>query len=139
ALIDHSLLRRSGGPRDEPRYQMLETVREYAHDCLEASGEAEVMYRRHAAYFLASAEAADERPPSGPTTLTAADPTWAVRLRLCGPRLAAWLNRLEADHDNLRAALDWVAHRGEPEALLRLARAIATFWFFRGPYEEGRA
>src|SRR5690606_20953032 len=46
ALIDHSLLRRSGGPGDEPRYQMLETVREYALDCLEASAEAEVIHRR---------------------------------------------------------------------------------------------
>ena len=64
---------------------------------------------------------------------------WAVRLKLIGPRQTDWLNRLEADHDNLRAALDWLAHSGEPEAFLRLARSLSIFWLFRGPYEEGRA
>ena len=64
---------------------------------------------------------------------------WALRRKLLGPRQTDWLNRLEADHDNLRAALDWLAHAAEPEAFLRLARSLSLFWLFRGPYEEGRA
>ena len=62
-----------------------------------------------------------------------------MRLKLIGARQAGWLNRLEADHDNLRAALDWLARWGEPEAFLRLARSLSIFWLFHGPFEEGRA
>ena len=61
---------------------------------------------------------------------------WALRRKLIGPHLADWLNRLEADHDNLRAALDWLAHSAELEAFLRLARSLSLFWLF-GPYEGG--
>jgi len=61
-----------------------------------------------------------------------------TRLRLTGGYQTPWLNHLEADHDNLRAALDWLARRGEPEILLRLVSSLSIFWLFRGPYEEGR-
>jgi non-specific serine/threonine protein kinase len=139
ALIDHSLLRQSAAYDAEPRYTMLETVREYARDCLDASDESDVIHRQHAAFYTAFAEAADESPSTWRMLPANAFPVWAVRLKLIGPRQADWLNRLEADHDNLRAALDWLAHRGEPEALLRLARSLSIFWLFRGPFEEGRA
>jgi non-specific serine/threonine protein kinase len=139
SLIDHSLLRQSLASGDEPRYIMLETVREYARDRLDASDEADVIHRRHAAFFLALAEAADESPSTRLTMSATAGSFWALRRKLIGPHLADWLNRLEADHDNLRAALDWLAHSAEPEAFLRLARSLSLFWLFRGPYEEGRA
>jgi predicted ATPase/DNA-binding CsgD family transcriptional regulator len=139
SLINHSLMHQSAAFGNEPRYTMLETVREYARDCLDASGESNTVQRRHASFFSAFAEAADGNPSTWRTRSATANPVWAVRLRLRGPRQTDWLNRLEADHDNLRAALDWLAHRGEPEAFLRLARSLANYWFFRGPYEEGRA
>ncbi len=139
SLIDHSLLQQSAVSGDEPRYTMLETVREYALDRLDASDEGDVIHRQHAAFFTAFAEAADGSPSTWRTMSATAGPVWAVRLKLLGPRQTNWLNRLEADHDNLRAALDWLAHWGEPEAFLRLARSLSIFWLFRGPYEEGRA
>lgn len=137
SLIDHSLLQSatSGG---EPRYSMLETVREFARDRLDASEEGDAIHRAHAAFFLAFAEAADERPSPGVTTAATVSGFWALRLRLAGSRLARWLDRLEAEHDNLRAALNWQAHRGEPRDFLRLARSLSIFWLFRGPFEEGR-
>jgi predicted ATPase/DNA-binding CsgD family transcriptional regulator len=156
SLIDHSLLGQSdasgdetspssrvpaervAGPGGEPRYTMLETVREYARDRLDASDEADVIHRQHAAFFTAFAEAADESPSIWGTLPATTLPVWTVRLKLIGPRQAGWLNRLEADHDNLRAALDWLARWGEPEAFLRLARSLSIFWLFHGPFEEGR-
>ena len=151
ALIDHSLLQQrvlsgdetppsgGGGLGGEPRYTMLETVREYARDRLDASDEGDVIRRQHAAFFLAFAESGDESPLTRLTPAATAGSFWALRRKLTGRRLAKWLNRLEADHENLRAALDWLAHSAEPDAFLRLARSLALFWLFRGPYEDGRA
>ena len=87
SLVDQSLLRPVDGPADEPRYLMLETVREYARERLEASGEADDIRRRHAAWFLALAETAEPE--------------------LVGPAQERWLDRLEDEHPNLRAALAW--------------------------------
>ena len=119
ALIEHSLIRLSAGADGKPRYQMLETVREYARDRLAAFGEDEIIQSRHAVFFLALAEATG----------------WELDRR----HLPDKIQQLEADHDNLRAALDWLAHRGEPEAFLRLARSLKMLWIFHGPHEEGRA
>jgi predicted ATPase/DNA-binding CsgD family transcriptional regulator len=119
ALVEQSLLREEDGPGDHPRYVMLETVREFARDHLDASAERDVIHRRHAMFFLALAETAERQ--------------------LIGPHQAAWTHRLGSDHDNLRAALDWLAHSGEPEAFLRLACSLWRFWLYRGPYEEGRS
>jgi predicted ATPase/DNA-binding CsgD family transcriptional regulator len=137
SLIDHSLLRQSAESVDQPRYVMLETIREYARDCLHVSGEIDAVQRRHAAFFAGFAEVTDGSPSTSRTASATAHAFWVTRLR--GPRQTSWLNRLEADHDNMRAALDWFAHWGEPEAFLRLAQTLAAFWFFRGPYEEGRS
>jgi predicted ATPase/DNA-binding CsgD family transcriptional regulator len=139
ALIDHSLLRQRAGPGSEPRYTMLETVREYASDCLDASNEGDVVQRQHAAFFVAFAEAVDGLPSAWKSMPATAGGFWTMRLKLIGPRQMDWLNRLEADHDNLRASLDWHAHWGKPETFLRLASSLSLFWLFRGPYEEGRA
>ncbi len=97
---------------------MLETVREYGLERLADSGEEDAVRRAHAAHFLALAEAA------APAIEATADP--------------ALLDRLAAEHDNLRAALAWASQRGETATLARLAVALAWFWFYLGHFREGR-
>jgi predicted ATPase/transcriptional regulator with XRE-family HTH domain len=120
SLVEQSLLRPIPGATDEPRYQMLETVREYASERLAASGEEAGIRDAHAAFCLALAERAE--------------------LELTGPAQSAWLDRLEVEHDNLRAAQGWVSTRDAPTAIgVRLAGALWRFWWRRGHYREGRA
>ncbi len=97
---------------------MLETIREYALQKLAASGEEDESRRAHAAHYLAFAEAAVPE--------------------LTGPSQAAWLKRLESDHDNLRAALRCALDAGSGETALRLASALWAFWLARGYLGEGR-
>jgi predicted ATPase/class 3 adenylate cyclase/Tfp pilus assembly protein PilF len=119
SLLEKSLLRQEEGPEGEPRFVMLETVQEYAHEKLEESGEAEEIKRAHAEYFLALAEEADPA--------------------LKGPDQMEWLRRLEAEHDNMRAALSWAIGRQEKVELgIRLAGALWRFWWTRGYDSEGR-
>jgi predicted ATPase/DNA-binding CsgD family transcriptional regulator len=116
-LVDQSLLRQSEGPEGEPRFGMLETIREYAAERLEVSGDGETVRRRHTEHYLALAEQA--------------------AAELTGPRQVAWLDRLEREHDNLRAALGWALERDEAELGLRLAAALWRFWELRGHLSEG--
>ena len=95
-------------PRLEPRVTFLETIREYALEQLEESGETEVTRARHTAHYLALAEAAAPA--------------------LSGPDGLAWRARLASEHDNLRAALGWLLRRGDAARALRLAGALARFW-----------
>jgi len=120
-LVAKSLLQPQGEDvaGGEPRFMMLETIREYAEERLAASGEAERVRRRHAAYYLNMAEGAEPG--------------------LHGPAQADWLARLEADQDNLRAALHWARERGDAEIGLRLAGALYLFWHMRGYAAEGQA
>ena len=118
SLVDKSLLREEEGPGGEPRFVMLETVHEYAREKLEESGEAEELRRLHAEYFLALAEEAEPE--------------------LKGARQYEWLERLEAEHDNMRAALSWLLEDGDVEPGLRLAGALRRFWHVRGYFDEGR-
>ena len=118
SLVDKSLLRQEEGPGGEPRFVMLETVHEFAREKLEHSGEAEEVRRRHAEYFLTLAEEAYPE--------------------LRGPDQPEWLERLEAEHDNMRAALTWASERKEAEVALGLAGALSWFWSVRGYYSEGR-
>ena len=111
SLVDKSLVRHAEG-----RFAMLETIREYAAEQLAASGEAERMRVRHADRFLALAEGAEVELREGPKEL---------------------LDRLEREHDNLRAALDQLASSGEGERELRLAGAVGRFWYLRGHLLEG--
>jgi predicted ATPase len=117
ALVEQSLLRSEAGPEDEPRFRMLQTIREYAAAQLEAGGKAEETRRRHAAYYLSQAE---EAAPE-----------------LTGPEQVAWLERLERDLDNLRAALGWAREHSQITSGLRLAGALARFWRERGYGSEG--
>jgi non-specific serine/threonine protein kinase len=119
SLVDKSLIRQTTGADGEPRFTMLETIYEYARERLAASVEQEAIRRKHAAVFLALAEAAETE--------------------LEGAKQATWLNRLQQEHDNLRAALDWVAEQGDTDTGLRFARALRLFWFMRGHLTEGRA
>jgi predicted ATPase/class 3 adenylate cyclase len=118
SLVDKSLLRQQEQAEGEPRFQMLETIREYALECLTASGEGEAARRAHADYYLALAERGEPE--------------------LTGPRQVMWLNRLEAEHDNLRAALEWLGQKAEAEQSLRLGGALWRFWVVRGHLREGR-
>src|SRR5215204_5570393 len=117
ALLDASLLQSEelGG---ETRYTMLETVREFAQERLEASGEESVTRDRHAHYFLDLAER-----------------THAVIFKTPTPAL---LDVIERDHDNLRTALTWSRDTGDHHTLLRLAGALAFFWYYRGYLGEGQ-
>ena len=115
ALVDSSLVRPQTR-RDQPRFSLLETIREYARDRLRGSGDWEQAHDRHAAYFLALAEPA------------AAD--------LAGPGQLAWLDRLEAEHDNLRAAMSWLARHGPLEQAVHLSLATQRFWWLRGHAAE---
>ncbi|HEX5963529.1 MAG TPA: adenylate/guanylate cyclase domain-containing protein, partial [Gemmatimonadales bacterium] len=116
-LSEHSLLRPVAGPAGEPRFTMLETIREYGLERLEQGGEAETTRRAHTEFFLALVEGAEPK--------------------LTSPEQLVWLERLEAEHDNLRAALDWALVR-DSQMALRLAGGLAWFWFFRGYLREGR-
>jgi predicted ATPase/class 3 adenylate cyclase len=118
SLLDKSLLRQEEGAGGEPRFVMLETIHEFANVRLEESGEAGELRRLHAEYFLAVAEEADPA--------------------LKGPEQEMWLERLEPDHNNMRAALSWAMGRGESELGLRLAGALWRFWWMRGYFDEGR-
>jgi predicted ATPase len=112
SLADKNLLRH----RDD-RFWMLESIREYADERLEETDEADRLRRRHAEHLLALAEEAEPH-------------LWASS--------AEWLDRLEREHDNLRAALDRLEASGESEVVLRLAGAVSEFWDERGHQTEGR-
>ncbi len=118
SLVDKSLLRQEEGLEGEPRFSMLQTIREYALERLEESGEAEGTRQRHAEYFLAFAE--------------------EVEPKLKGSQQIEWFDRLEEEHDNFRAALSWSLELGETEMGLRLVGALMWLWGVRGYYGEGR-
>jgi predicted ATPase len=118
SLIDKNLLRQKEGQAGEPRFVMLRTLREYALERLEEHGEAETIRRTHGEYFLAFAEEAEPH--------------------LTGPQQAAWLEHLETEHGNLRAALTWAEACGEGDLELRLAGALGWFWWLHGHLNEGR-
>jgi predicted ATPase len=152
SLLDQSLVRQAE-VNGEPRFSMLETIREYALERLEESGEAQALRERHARHFMALAEAAEPE--------------------LVGSRQSEWFNRLDVERDNLRTALAWsltdtetrpalrgsdasqadkLAERREhgtsslalpisaaaAEVGWRLAGALERFWELRGPWSDGR-
>jgi predicted ATPase len=118
ALLNQSLLQQTAEPDGEPRLFMLETIREYALERLVTSGEGDMLRRQHAAFYMALAEAAEPK---------VQDATQNI-----------WLDRLEREHDNLRAALGWALAGGDLEAGIRLASALWPFWYMRGYGSEGR-
>jgi tetratricopeptide (TPR) repeat protein len=117
SLVDKSLIRRDEGDI-EPRFAMLETIREYALDRLAERPEADELRRRHAEHLLALMETTEPE--------------------LRGPEQPRWIQRLETEHDNLRTALRWLLDVGEADLGLRLAAASSQFWYMRGLVSEGR-
>jgi len=115
SLVDKSLVRQEEGPGDEPRFSLLETIREYALDRLAAAGEHEETARRHAEFFLAFTDEA------GPA--------------LVGADQGQWLDRVAAEHENLRAVLEWSLGPGDLETGLRLAGALRRYWEAFAPSE----
>ena len=118
SLVDKSLLRQETQTDGEPRLLILETIREYALERLADSGEADAMRRKHATFFLALAEEAYPR--------------------MFSAELSTWYRRLEIEHNNLRAALQWTLEHQEAEMGLRLAGALSRFWRTHNHVREGR-
>jgi len=118
-LADKSLLTYAHSRQvDEPHFSMLETVREYAREELVRSGEAASYHRRHAIYYLALAEQAEPE--------------------MRGAHQKLWFDRLEDEHDNLRAALQWSLNEDDAELSLLLCGWLTMFWYYRGYTSEGR-
>jgi predicted ATPase/transcriptional regulator with XRE-family HTH domain len=117
SLVDQSLLQ-VAETDEEPRFGMLETVREYGLEQLDAAGEAAVVRDRHLAWYLTLANQAARR--------------------IGGAEREVWLDRLEVERDNIRTALQWSSLERQQEAGLRLAAALEDFWYIRGYAAEGR-
>jgi len=119
-LLDKSLVQPQQGVGGEPRFTMLETIHEYAQEQLEASGEAAALQERRADYFLRVALEADPQ--------------------MYGPEREVWMERLDREDANLRAALAWSkADKSAGQTGLRLVGALAFYWALRGSVREGRA
>ena len=119
-LINKSLVNvraRSEEPKSETRYEMLETIREYAREKLDEFGETEQVRQRYRDFFIGFAEQAEPK--------------------LKGAQQFEWLNRFEVEHDNLRAVLQWTHEVGDMEAISRLAALLFWFWKRRGYLSEG--
>lgn len=117
SLLENNLLYLKEQSDGEQRLMMLETIREYGLVCLENSGETEVVRRAHAAYYAALAE--------------------EVEPKLISAEQSHWLRRLEQEHNNLRATLNWSLERGEIEMALRLGGALWLFWLLHAHSSEG--
>jgi predicted ATPase/class 3 adenylate cyclase len=118
SLVEQSLLLRRVDSDSEPRFWMLETIREYAYEQLESSGELETARRLHADWFTRLAEDLDSESRAGDQPASVA--------------------RLEADYANVRVAIGWAREARQGELLLRLATALWPFWSARGYVAEGR-
>ncbi len=116
SLVDKSLLVRVGD--GETRFRMLETIREFAEERLELTGEADAVRRRHAAWFLGLAQRAERF-------------IWSEHQTV-------WFDRVEWAHDNIRAALNWCLSGRDEETGVLLAASMHRFWFARGYIREGR-
>jgi predicted ATPase/class 3 adenylate cyclase len=118
SFVDKSLLRSTPDEDGEPRFRMLETIREYGLERLAEDGDAESVRSRYEDYFAALAIEAEPE--------------------LLGGRTKTWLDRLDREHDNLRRALQWTAADGRSEPALAMAAALWRFWQQRGHLAEGR-
>jgi predicted ATPase/class 3 adenylate cyclase len=118
SLVDRSLVRHNPASEGAVRFSMLETINEFATERLEASGEAPEFRRRHAEFIEQLTQEAEPR--------------------LRGEDHIRWLDRLEEEHDNIRAALDWAVEAADAQVALRIAAAMWRFWQLRGYVTEAR-
>ncbi|MCP2335799.1 BTAD domain-containing putative transcriptional regulator [Actinomadura rupiterrae] len=116
ALVDKSLVVVTDGPDGSPRYRMLETIRAYGLERLDEAGEAERVRRAHAEYFAGFAETAEPH--------------------LFRAEQLEWVARLNADQDNMHAALRWAVDVGDATLMVRFAAALGWYWFLRGRVNE---
>ena len=119
SLVDHSLLRVVTGRDDEPRYEMLQTIRDFASEMLVESGEEETFRSRLIEHYVALSD--------------------DVRSELVGSGSATWLKRVEAEIENLRSAHRWSIERGDAASAQRIASALPRFWEVQGNFTEGRS
>jgi predicted ATPase/class 3 adenylate cyclase len=115
-LVEHSLVRVLPAGTDADRYGLLETVREYAAERLAESPDAELVRERHALWLLQYAREAEGH--------------------FRGPDGTTWLDRVEQEHDNIRAGLTWLSDTGREESLGQLVAAVVTFWRLHGHFAE---
>ncbi len=118
-LVDNSLLRQTEGDNDNPRFVMLETIREYAVERLRASDEADVLQAKHRAYFVGLTEEAAPELAGGADQI-------------------AWFGRIGAELDNIRVVLRWGAEHDDAGIMLRIGVALREFWMTRAHLIEGR-
>ncbi len=111
-LVENSLVREDEDAEGGPRFDMLRTIQDFAQECLAQRTDRHRIHERHAAYYLEVAHQSSSLEGS-------------------------MLDRLEREHDNLRAALDWLADQGDAQGLLDLTLALSEFWLIRGYYGEG--
>ncbi len=116
-LVDASLVRRQQESEDEIRFSMLQVIREYAQEQLEASGEGDILRRRQALWLMELAEQAEPQ--------------------LFSQDGEMWLRRLDQEQANLRSALAWAESAGESEVALRIMGALADYWYLRGQIAQG--
>ncbi|HLX39870.1 MAG TPA: tetratricopeptide repeat protein [Ktedonobacteraceae bacterium] len=121
ALVDKSLLRQEEQATDEPRFLMLQTLREYGKECLASTGELAATRKAHALYYLTLAE--------------------EILPKLAGVMEAEWLDYLETEHENLHTALAWFLEQAPQEAerveqAVRFCTALIKFWEIRGYFQE---
>lgn len=118
ALVNHSLVYRRDDVTGEPRFGMLETIREYALERQLLQGETDMLRRRHAAYYRVLAE-----------------------MRYSGldeAQLADWLGERDLEYDNIRAALRWAIEQGDADVTMRMIGGLGRFWYLRGYAAEAR-
>jgi predicted ATPase len=119
SLVNKNVLRADRDSATEMRFALLETIREFAMEQLQASGEADSVGARHAAHYLAVAEQDELAYMQG------------------SPAHVQWLERMKHEQDNFRAALRWAAAQGASDVELRLAAALSSFWTMAGYAREG--
>ncbi len=120
SLIEKSLVIQAADLESQPRFRMLRTIHAYAREKLEEMGEIEAMSARHARYYLDLAERSEQHTRGG-------------------AQILGWLNRLQGEIGNLRAALDWSLSGGDALLGMRTASALVFFWVRRDHHSEGRA
>jgi predicted ATPase/DNA-binding CsgD family transcriptional regulator len=118
SLVDKSLVHLIEEESPETRYRLLETIRQYAGERLSSSGEEPDVRTRHLAFFVVMVEEGEAQ--------------------MSGSGFLLWLEMIDTDHDNIRAALDWSVISAQYEQGLRLASLVGYFWFTRGYLSEGR-